>query len=391
MEQKVANRLSYSQIRLYNECGMKYKYHYVDGYREKTKSGALLFGSAVDKTFENVLKNRDINDHDEFDKQWQRGEINGKYYDLPECVLVGYGASDFDYELLQEDDITFLKAKVTELCPHYNNACYKKKDEEKAEVPTLEQVYEMLADLKKQNDNHIRPWEEAELRLHNLFNWLCMRRKGHLMCDANRKEILPKIKQVLGLQKTGELKNEESDVVRSFLDVECIWDDGSPDGVHVILDYKTAGQEYDPDSVETSPQLTIYCYTHGVQTAGFVVFLKQIKKNRKKTCVDCGHDGIKDTGRLTTARTCDKTLNNGKRCGGAWKETITPECKVQTIIKPIPERTTEIVMENVESTNISITNKIFNRNFNACKQGYGRCAFFDLCFKNRTDNLEKVS
>lgn len=374
MEQRVANRLSYSQIRLYNECGMKYKYHYVDGYREKTKSGALLFGSAIDKTFEEILRNPNSteSDHEIFDRNWQKGEINKRTFELPECTLVGYGSSDFDYELLKDDDLRFLQAKKAELVPRFSIK------------ESLEEIYSELADLKKQNDNHIRPWEEGELKLHNLFNWLCLRRKGHLMCDTNRKEILPKIKKVLGLQKRSELVNETNDTLLGYLDVECIWDDGSPEGLHCILDYKTAGQEYDADSVETSPQLTIYCYSNNIPNAGFVVFLKQIKKNRQKVCVSCGFDG--SGGRH---KTCNNETN-GKRCGGAWNETITPECKVQTIVKAIPERTIEIVMENVETTNVSITNKIFNRNFNACKQAYGRCAFFNLCYKNDDKDLEKV-
>lgn len=378
----MGNRLSYSQARLYSECGQKYKYYYKDKLREKTKSGALLFGSAFDKATESLLKhnikhgNWDFDEVSVFDAAWGNAEINKVVHDATDCPLIGYAAADFDYELLKEEDIKFLKAKIFELG---------------FGEPDLEAFYKELAELKKQNDSHIRTWTEAENRLHNLSNWLSMRRKGHLMLLANRKYILPKIEKVIGAQIVGELTNDEGDTVISYLDLECMWD-----GQHVIFDYKTSAREYDKDAVLVSQQLSIYGFTHNVPYGGYFVFSKHIRKNRVKICSKCGFDG--SGGR---AKTCDQecpgvVVKRGKevegmvRCGGEWNETIHPEALVDVLINELPKRTQEIVIENLNTINNGIKHEIYSRNFNSCKTGYGRCPYFDLCYKNDDSNLEKT-
>lgn len=54
------NRLSFSQVRLYQDCGRRYELHYVEGWREKYAHSALLFGSAIDESLNTLLDTRDL-------------------------------------------------------------------------------------------------------------------------------------------------------------------------------------------------------------------------------------------------------------------------------------------------------------------------------------------
>lgn len=357
----MANRLSYSQVRLYQECGKKYEYTYIQKYREKVKSGALFFGTSFDKAVEAVLEDPSIDETEVFDKWWTNQDLNGKMTYLPESIAVVYSATDFDADLLTEDDIKFLTAKCTEM---------------KLEGTVLE-AYTACATAKKQKA--FRHFKETENKFLNLCNWVSLRRKGHLMLVANRKVVMPKIKKLLGTQIKVELKNDDGDTLLGYADMHCIWEDGR----EVVFDYKTSASDYPEDSVLTKPQLPIYCHAMDVAHGGYLVFKKQIRKNRIKVCESCGFNG--SGGRH---KTCSAEVE-GKRCGGAWKETISPEADVQILIDKIPERTEEIVLENIAEVNKAIKGGIFVRNFNSCEPGYGSCAFKNLCFKNDDSDLEK--
>ncbi len=181
-----------------------------------------------------------------------------------------------------------------------------------------------------------------------------------------------------------KLDNGGGDNFIGFVDLVADIDDHGT----VIIDHKTSAMDYEPDSVLTSPQLAGYMHTlypkYKTRKAGYIVFKKNIKKNRVKICSQCGHDGT--GGRH---KTCDNVIS-GKRCGGEWTETLTPEVVVQVIIDTIPERTEEIVLENMDLVNDGIKNKVFTRNLNMCKNYYGGlCPYFNLCYKNKKEGLEQ--
>lgn len=358
-------RLSYSQIRLFSECGMKYKYSYIDRIREKTKSGALLFGTAIDKAIEACLKNTESDEFKVFDDTFTRQEINKNVVYIPDSLLVVYAASDFDADLLQEEDVKFLSAKLTELLP------------EMAEQG-IEAAFKHCATAKKQRA--FRHFKETEHKFLNLCNWMSMRRKGHIMLKAHRERVLPNITKVVGTQVKVELDNGHDSLV-GYADLVAHW---MGDDQPTVFDYKTSSIEYEADSVLTSPQLTIYSHALGVKKAGYIVFRKGILKNKIKTCSVCGADG---TG--SRAKSCTSE-SSGKRCGGPWSETIKPEVDIQIITDLIPEQTENIVLENVDVVNKAIHSGVFTRNFSACKQGYGDCPYIKLCFKNSMDDLEVV-
>jgi hypothetical protein len=362
------NRLSYSQLRLYSECGQKYKYYYIDRIRETTKSGALFFGSAFDKAITAVLQDRSVNEKEVFDKVWQTSDINGKHIDIPTSLSVVYAASDFDSDLLMEEDTQFLCAKAVELVPALYSECNYE----------LVDTYSACASHKKQRA--FKRWPENENRFLNLCNWLSLRRKGHLMLDAHRKHILPRYKSIIATQKKIELDNGKGDILIGYPDLIAEWDDGRT----IVFDYKTSASEYEADAVLTSTQLTIYSHSLGISTAGYLVFRKQIIKNRIKICSVCGNNGSG-----ARHKTCANEVG-GKRCNGAWNETISPEVEIQILIDDIPARTEDIVLENIEACNKGIHEGVFVRNFNSCKNGYGNCPYLKKCFQGIDDGLEKV-
>jgi PD-(D/E)XK nuclease superfamily len=363
----MGNQLSYSRTRLYQECGQKYKYSYIDKLREKTKSGALFFGTAIDKAIEEMINDPRCNDHIVFDEAFTNSDINGKKIYIPESTKVVYSASDFDSDLLTDEDWIFLQAKQKELLP-----------ELVAEGLDPIGCVQECAMFKKQRA--FRNFRENENRYLNLANWLSMRRKGHIILSACREKILPQITKVVGTQVKVELDNGE-DTLLGFADLVCYW---NSDTEPTVWDFKTSSIDYEEDSVKTSSQLSIYANSLGINKAGYIVFKKGIHKNKTKTCNTCGFDGSG-----SRAKTCTDD-SSGKRCNGEWRETIRPEAVIQIIQDIIPQRMSDIVMDNVDNINRAIKAGIFVRNFDSCVRPYGRCAYYNACHTGDESDLEKL-
>jgi len=202
------------------------------------------------------------------------------------------------------------------------------------------------------------------------------------MLGAYAEQVLPKINKVLSVQEKVELPNDNGDSITGFVDLVA---DIKGHGV-VILDNKTSAMEYAMDSVVMSPQLSLYLHIleekYNTRKAGFIVLRKQIVKNRKKICSKCGHDGSG-----ARHKTCDNVVDD-VRCHGEWTETIDPKVNIQFIVDEIPERTEEIVLENMDNANQAIKNGVFTRNFTACSNTFGGdCVYKSLCFKDSMVNL----
>lgn len=360
----MSNRLSHSSVKLYSECGKKYELHYQKRLREATKSGALLFGTAIDKATESVLKNPEVNEYEVFDKSFTEQDINGHMVHLPDSLLCVYAASDFDPDLLNSEDLKFLSAKIIEMGL--------------LEINPVD-LYERCKSAKAQKA--YRTFSIKEHKYYNLCNWMSLRRKGHLMLVANREKVLPLITKVIGTQVEINLANDEGDSVIGYADVVCKWKGYTED---LVMDYKTSARAYEENAVLVSAQLALYGKALGIKRAGFIVFKKQVLKNRTKICSACSH-----TGTGSRASTCDNEVN-GKRCKGAWIEKITPEIDVQIIIDRIPERTTEIISENIEMVNRGVRAGIFTRNLDNCVKPYGRCAYYNLCHNDDIGDLVQM-
>lgn len=347
-------KLSHSQASRFQDCAKSYQYWYIDKIRPTTKSAALFFGTAIDKAMEEMLVDK-TKAYEAFEQYWSKQEINGELTELKTSTQIVYANSDYDEELLLEEDIVEL-GSLEDI-----DKIYKQKDAI---------GFDLLNKDKK--------------LLLNKANWLCLRRKGLAMLKTLEEEILPNIEEVLATQKLVELENEHGDTVIGYADLVCKFKGYD---TPIIFDLKTSSRPYDEDAVLTSPQLALYTYAlceeFKTHKAGFIVLSKQIKKNKTKICSKCGNDG---SGKAH--KTCDAEVN-GKRCHGEWTVTLNPKAMVQVLVDTVPEKTQDIVIENMGYVSDSIKSGVYPRSFGSCIKPWGKCAYYGLCYKDSMQGLVK--
>lgn len=112
-------------------------------------------------------------------------------------------------------------------------------------------------------------------------NWVSLKRKGLMILEAYQTQILPRIKQVLFVQKDIKLENDEGDSFIGFVDFCAVWDDGRT----IIFDNKTSSIKYADDSASTSEQLATYFEATRdelkVDAVGYVVIPKKVRKKKE--------------------------------------------------------------------------------------------------------------
>lgn len=400
----MSKTLSYSQLNTYLACGEKYRLHYNERLRETVTSAALLFGSALDQTVNEMLLDKKKNQlktisyyQTKVRSNWQTQPINRNPEDLPESLLIAYADQDHDYDLLTNSDIAVLydraktlisaelmSEKESVVTPLVNNGqldLSNSRLQGSNKRESLREAYGKLAAIKKHIG--IENINEDTARYLNLENWHVMLRKGELMITAIYEKVLPQIKEVVEVQKRVELVNDKGDSTVGFIDAVLIFEG---EDFPRISDLKTSARAYEQDAANVSPQLAGYGFSLGITKSAFIVLSKAIKKNKSKVCAVCGHNG--SGGR---AQTCDNGGKGKDRCGGAWIEQIQPEAQVEIIkgdINPIFE---ENVIANYEHVLKAIEAEIFPRNFNSCMDFGRKCQFYSICHEGKTSkNLVKV-
>jgi len=359
----VKQRLSHSAANKYNECGKQYELHYKKKWRAKEQSAALLFGTAIDRAVEDYLLKKTTEPFSVFLKHWKKQEINGKETELYNCPEIVYSNNDLDLELLSE-------------------SCY----DTIAKTYSVKDVLGTIQDILERKDKiGFKKLSANDKQILNHANWLCMEKKAKYMLIEATKWIDSNVVKVLGTQVKVELENEDGDHIIGFADLVAeIKGYDKP----IIIDFKTSGRAYEDDSVKTSHQLALYVFTLKPQykdtnLAGYVVFHKNIRKNKEKTCSVCGHDG--SGGRH---KTCDKVVK-GVRCNGTWTEKLNPSAVVQTVFDTIDEFFQTQVVENYNEVNKGIKHEVFPRNWKSCIQYNGTviCPFYDYCHKNNNSDI----
>ena len=249
---------------------------------------------------------------------------------------------------------------------------------------SIEEVIALLQD--KKSTNGLNSLTHDEKKLLNLGNWLCLNRKGLVMLKAYSEQVLPKIKEVLAVQKSVEIENDSGDRLVGFIDliVETV------DGKRYVLDNKTSSIQYDPNSPQRSQQLILYYHItkeeYKLDGVGFVVMYKHILKNKKKTCSVCGNNG---TGKRH--KTCDaEHKEHAGRCNGDWEEVINPDARIEFIVNTVPEAAENLVMETFDEANNGIKNKMFGPNLQACHTGSIYCDYYNYCWTGNSDDLITV-
>jgi hypothetical protein len=358
------NKISHSQASKFQKCSQAWKYWYKDKIRPTTTSAALILGTAVDRAFTKIL---DKEKPEEFMKVYDYNmrftEINGKKVYIPNSPQLVYSDSEFDYELLDPTDIQKLK--------------------EEYKIEDLEAEYKKLTDEKEYMGYDGLPQDRRVLFNH--FNWYSLYRKGILMLDAIQTKVIPKFTHIYSNQERISLSNADGDEIVGFVDLVASYE--GYEGP-IVFDLKTSSIEYDEDSVIVSPQLSLYVHAlkekYNTRKAGYLVISKRVIKNRTKLCSLCKFDG--SGGRH---KTCANEVD-GKRCGGEWIETIKPEVSVKPMIDDIPEQTEDLILENFDDVNRSMKSGNVIRNLQACKTFYGKCEYFDLCYRGKMDKLIKL-
>lgn len=227
-------KLSHSQKELYLRCPMAYYIKYMLRMQEETTSSALIFGTAIDEgvsaLLENVAELRAATMSEEqslgfaiarFQEKWFEPEINKVKVDIETTKLVKYSKKDLDESLFK-----------------------------KGEVAT--------------------PWES-------------LNRKGQLIIETYSKEIIPKIKRVIAIQKEISLTNDIGDSITGFVDfIAEFYDHGV-----LLVDNKTASKAYAPDAIQKEgEQLQIYDIAVSEEIkldgVGFCVMEKDIRKKDPK-------------------------------------------------------------------------------------------------------------
>lgn len=346
-------------------CGESFRLHYIEKIRPKTTTSALIFGAALDQALNKILLNEPDSAEDTFEHFFKRQEINGVETDLQTSENVLYAKADYDVDLLSANDVETLKEEATRsgLSGYTDHLSAFKEIRKKREESTL---------------------SLEETRYYNLSNWLCLRQKGLLMLEAYKTKVFPRLLKVHEIQKEIKLENENGDIVVGFVDLIA---DVEGEGT-VVLDNKTAGRPYAPDSVKTSEQLSLYLHAveqqYKTRKAGYIVLLKNVAKNKKKICQLCGDDGS------STSHTTCSVITDGKRCKGSFAITIRPEINVQFIVDEISERKEAEIIAAADLANDQINSGIFEKNENQCHNWYGqRCPYFNLCHGNSMNNLIK--
>lgn len=355
-----ASVISHSKMMKAAECGEAYRNHYVLRLRPRAQSAALLFGSAIDAALTAMLSKSPKDPYETFEYWWNFQELNKVLTPLVKCTDIVYAESDFDIDLLEAEDFEKLKTGYA-----------------LTDVPA---EIKALYDEKDVMGFHNLPEERKVLLNH--ANWLCLRRKGHLIIEGVINEVLPNIEEVLGTQVQVDLENDTGDKIIGFADLVARWKGIAQP---VILDWKTSARKYDKDAVIVSPQLSLYTFALGpiyeTQMAGFIVLRKAIAKTKTKICSKCNYDG---TGKKH--KDCDQEVD-GERCHGAWTETVKKKALIDIMIDRIPERAQSIVLENMTVVNKFIKTGEFHRNLNACKKNWGLCPYFNRCWKDNSADL----
>jgi hypothetical protein len=378
-------RISNSGMNRYSTCGASYKYHYIDGYRSNIKSSALFFGSAVDAgcnfMLENFSSRKDAGFLEQaieiFHATWlqQYDKDSDTIVLLPKSPNIKYFKSDYDLDVLRPEDLTELGLDTEEAIKNYELG--------RASVDAA----------LKENGGR---WDliPKEDRLdYNEVTWWCLLRKGYIMLKAYHEQILPEFKSIFFLQKPIQLLDEKGNIVNGIAEfgAELL------DGRNCLVDNKTAGTPYEPESVAISQQLSLYERILNIQgeedkfkdypkidCAAYAVMGKKIQKIKTKTCSSCGHVG------QGSHKTCDNVIN-GRRCNNDWTTVTTLQGNTQFIIDNISEDFGNTVLENASTIVACVEKGIFPKNFNKCYDNYGGvCEFLHLCHKNDKTNIFKA-
>lgn len=352
--------LPHSARQKYETCPRMYEIYYRERLRPTELNSTLLFGSAIDGAAEEYLQNRDkAKCRDKFKELWNEGkDTDGTVIPIFNSTKIKYADADFDAELLNKSD---------------NESVIK--DTSFETISDFVSVYKDKEIIK--NEAEQAAWARA--------NWFSLYRKGMLMLKSFTEWVDENVEEILGTQLDIDLEDADGNKVPGKADfVMKVKGYDKP----ILVDLKTTARYYERDSVRESEQLALY-YFYLKQTkfpdmerSAYLVLSKQIKKNRTKTCLKCGH--------VTTGReqTCAQGGKGKSRCNGNFSVDISPEAVVQYIHDEIPEGFIQATINKFDLAVEGIKSGKFDKCLSACDNQYGRpCIFYKYCHQASKEGL----
>jgi hypothetical protein len=341
MEQR--RKLSKSACEKYMQCPASFDYHYNQRIRPIKIGSQLVFGIGIDHALNAILEKSGQSPMEEFLKA---------FGDTPLGTMIPHPL-DYDGELLSE-------AVKSELLEELRAYGYKGNDVD----GLASTLFDKLKSGEKLSEN-----QEKALDLIARYG---LEAKAELMLIAYQKQVLPYIEKVHNVQKESG---------PGVLDATVDWYRIGK----IIIDHKTSSKRYPDNAVEFSAQLAMYAAEENITKVAYVVFLKQIQKNREKVCAKCGHNG---TGKRH--KTCD-ALVSGVRCDGSWTETIQPEAEIQIVHGEVTPQAMAVAAELQREVQRAVDAKIFPCNVQQCNNQFGKpCIYRDLKWKNDMTGLVKL-
>jgi hypothetical protein len=328
-------RLSKTAVEMYQQCGMKYKLHYIDKWRTKLLDSPLFFGSAIDEALNCLLitkKKTLIGDEVEFLAKnpiilfydsFKYVKVLDEKVDIRFSELARYSASDIDLDILLDEDLDYILTHN----PSKEIDLFK------------ENVVSFIEECQKVRKEK-GLLELPEYKLYNLCAWTSLYRKGLMLIDAYEKNIMPEIVEVHDIQKLVHLPNEQGDHITGFIDFTATF----KDGVKRVMDNKTSSQRYTQQDILDSQQLSIYTEFESNKQCGFAVLEKKIRKKE-------------------------------------------PRVRTELVFGEVSDAQVEKHFEAIDSVLKNVKNGVFEKNERSCFL-YGKpCPFYDACLKNDFSGL----
>lgn len=278
-------KLSHSAKEKFLTCPEKWRLYYQERLRTTKINSPLFFGRAVDEALNRILLEKKVelteaekeeiskSEQEVFTNHMLRTISNGDVVELPKNKNCLYFKSDLDTSLLELKDIKELDrySKDIEFVGVYNPDTF------------VTYCHERFKNKK--------PLDETEQMLYNYTAWKCLYRKGLMLLEAYRRQVLPSIEKVYEIQEKVELPDED-DVLIGFIDFEASFIEEP--GVRYICDNKTSSKAYKKDSVQTSDQLAVYSEYKDNDKCAFIVLEKKIRKRHPKVRTAIIKDRISD-------------------------------------------------------------------------------------------------
>jgi hypothetical protein len=378
-------RTSYSQHNTYIKCPEHWHKSYVERYKSPIEGASMYFGTAVDTAVETMLM-KTGDPYQVFEDYWRRSFNFGKATQVFDNDNITYGYKDFDKDVLTPQDTTQMGIWAQTLGLSKT-------------VLKGDKSIELFDKIVKKKKNPYKNPSKDEMKYFNRSSWLSMKRKGDILLKSFEEQFLPKVKNVIAVQKRADIVDPATgDSVVGYIDMILeIEGYDKP----IIFDLKTASRPYSQEQLDFSEQLTLYCAMKGqyaldrsdfvdTDLVGYVVLCKEINKDKEAHCKTCGHL------RSGRHRTCDAmyTDPNDKtkqtRCGGEWEETVALAPHVQVMVARKTQDQVDILLQDIAAIIAGMKNGIIYKNTSNCTNWYGnKCPFFDACHKNDYSKLIK--